>query len=120
MTVAAVTTESVAVIDSEMEQGAVWLVEVASATEAASLIEAGNTVFADGVSVLVLLSATSTKKTKMEAVSSVAVTVSATSGVNMAVDWVESVTEAVSAVLTAKLAAAESESVAVLVSLVAV
>lgn len=40
-------------MDSEMEQGAVWLVEVASATEAASLVEAGNTVFADGLSVAV-------------------------------------------------------------------
>lgn len=76
MTVAAVCTVSVAVTDSETEQGAVWLVEVASATEAASLVETGKIVFADSVSAAVLVSATLAKKISMEAVASVAVAVS--------------------------------------------
>lgn len=55
---AAVVTVSVAVTDSLTEQMAVWLVEVVSAADAASLTEAGNEVFDDGVSVAVLLSDT--------------------------------------------------------------
>jgi len=52
--------------------------EVASATEAASLISADSVVLEDGVSVLVMDSATSTKKINMEAGTSVAVAVSST------------------------------------------
>jgi len=57
-TVAAVVTVSVAVTDSLTEQGAAWLVEVVSATDAVSFIAVGNVVFDDGVSVAVLLSST--------------------------------------------------------------
>ena len=66
MTLGAVSTVSVEVTDSETEQGAVWLVEVASATEAASLVETGKIVLADGVSVAVLVSATAHGNTKIE------------------------------------------------------
>lgn len=52
--------------------------EVASATEAASLISADSVVLEDGVSVLVMDSATSAKKINMEDVASVAVDVSLT------------------------------------------
>jgi hypothetical protein len=52
--------------------------EVVSATDAASLIAAGNVVLEDGVSVLVLDSATKTKKINMEDGVSVAVAVSLT------------------------------------------
>jgi len=52
--------------------------EVASATDAASLIAAGSVVLEDGVSVLVMDSATAAKKINMEDVASVAVAVSLT------------------------------------------
>jgi hypothetical protein len=78
MTVAAVCTVSVAVTDSETEQVAVWLVEVASATEAASLVETGKIVFADGASVAVLVSLTTAFTWKKDETASVAVAVSLT------------------------------------------
>jgi hypothetical protein len=78
MTVAAVCTVSVAVTDSETEQVAVWLVEVASATEAASLVETGKIVFADGASVAVLVSLTAAFTWKKDETASVAVAVSLT------------------------------------------
>lgn len=76
MTLAAVATESVALIASDTDGVTLRLVEVVSATDAVSLIATGNVVFEDGVSVLVLLSATKTKKINMEDVASVAVAVS--------------------------------------------
>ena len=101
MMLAAVAMESVAVTDSDTDGFAVSLLEVVSAMDAASLIAAGNVVFEDSVSVLVLLSAMKVKKINMEDVASVAVAVSAMLGVNVAPDWVWSAAEAVSAMFTA-------------------
>jgi len=86
ITLAAVATESVAVTDSATDGVTVRLVEVVSATDAASLVAAFKVVFEDGVSVLVLLSAMLAKKINMEDVASVAVAVSAMLGVNVAPD----------------------------------
>ena len=101
MTLAAVTTVSVAVMDSLMEQTAAWVVEVLSAADAASSTEVGNKVLEDGVSVAVLLSSTAHGYTKMADGTSVPVAVSATKGVNTAPASVVSEAEAVSEVDTA-------------------
>ena len=103
MTVAAVATESVAVTDSEMEQGAVCADEVASATEAASLNETGNAVFADGLSVAVAVSLTAEFTWEEEETASVAVTVSAVLQAKVCKVDTESVTVAVSAMEAAKI-----------------
>ena len=63
-------------MDSDTDGVTVSLVEVVSATDAASLIAAGSVVFEDGVSVLVLLSAMLAKNINMEDGESVAVAVS--------------------------------------------
>ena len=101
MTLAAVTTVSVAVMDSLMEQMDVWVVEVVSATDAVSFIAVGNVVFDDGVSVAVEASSTAQRNMNMDEVASVAVAVSATRGVNTAPASVVSEAEAVSEVDTA-------------------
>ena len=90
-----------AVTDSLTEQRAAWAVEVVSATDAASLTEAGSEALEDRLSVAVLVSAISLRNINTDEVASVAVAVSATKGVNTAPASVVSEAEAVSEVDTA-------------------
>lgn len=58
---AALAAASVTAMDSDTDGLTDSFAKVASATDAASLVEAGNTVFAEGVSVLALVSETEAK-----------------------------------------------------------